>query len=282
MVPLVLLFALGVALTAYESSARVRVDDYVRALRGAHEAHRAADAHLINADRALGVAAQHGHPVVTSQAVQVPASMPEQASMPTVPLMPPPAPMPIPASVPVMPVPAPAPMPAPPVQAGPPAVVEALKRAAQVAVDAGMDHLVAATVANQQAAQDTAAAAKHAKTQAERQAAADSSVKVLDREKRIAAALSNLGVGQCGVRSYSNVTPQVKDAILAALHADGMTVTGDNPWDVDTQQADVKLRAVWDPDTQVLRLIVTASAIYAPCAVIWERIEPKLRGLIGS
>jgi hypothetical protein len=77
------------------------------------------------------------------------------------------------------------------------------------------------------------------------------------------------------------VTPQVRDAILAKLHAEGMTVTGDNPWDVNTQVAGVKLRAAWDPRTQMLKLIVSASALYAPCAVIWERIDPVLRDIIG-
>ena len=60
-----------------------------------------------------------------------------------------------------------------------------------------------------------------------------------------------------------------------------MTVTGDNPWDIDTQVAGVKLRAAWDPRALVLRLIETASALYAPCGVIWDRIDPKLRGIIG-
>jgi hypothetical protein len=136
-------------------------------------------------------------------------------------------------------------------------------------------------VANQQAAQSTAAAAKSSRTAAERRAAADSAAKVLERGKKIEEALASLGVGQCGARSYPRVTPQIKDAILAKLHAEGMTVTGDNPWDVDTKLAGVKLHAVWDPKAQVLRLIVTASAFYASCEMIWERIDPKLRGIIG-
>ena len=72
-----------------------------------------------------------------------------------------------------------------------------------------------------------------------------------------------------------------QDLILAKLHGDGMTVTGDNPWDIETHQADVKLRAVWDGKTQVLKLIVASSAAWAPCSVIWDRIEPKLREVIG-
>ena len=83
------------------------------------------------------------------------------------------------------------------------------------------------------------------------------------------------------MRTYPNVTRQVRDALLTKLHAEGMAVTGDDPWDIDTQMAGVKLRAVWDPRTQVLRLIVTSSAIYATCEMIWARLEPKLRDVIG-
>jgi hypothetical protein len=142
--------------------------------------------------------------------------------------------------------------------------------------------VITATVANQQAAQSTAEAGRIAQTSAERGAVVDSAARVLAREKRIAEALANLGVGQCGLRSYPHVTSQIRDAILDKLHAEGMTVTGENPWDIDTQVAGVKLRAVWDPGTEVLRLIVTASSILAPCAVIWGRIEPAIRGIIGS
>jgi hypothetical protein len=161
-------------------------------------------------------------------------------------------------------------------------VTDALLRAAQVAADAAVDHVLTATTANQQAAQSTVDAARSAQTAAQRGAAADSAAKVLERGKKIEEALASLGVGQCGVRSYPYVTPQVRDAILAKLHAEGMTVTGNNPWDVDTQLFGVKLRAVWDPRAQVLKLIVTASAAFAPCGVIWERIESKLRDLIGA
>jgi len=151
-----------------------------------------------------------------------------------------------------------------------------------VAADAGVDHAIAASAANQQAAQSTAEAARSAKTAAERQAAVDSAARVIERGKKIEEALARLGVGQCGVRSYPHVTVQVRDALLAKLHAEGMTVTGDNPWDIDTQLAGVKLRAVWDSKAQALKLIVTSSAFYASCGMIWERIDPILKGIVGE
>lgn len=251
--PLIFL-SLGVgvlALYGFSSPARARIDDYLHALRAAHEAHRAADAHLSNANKAAVTAAQH-----------VRASMHGQPPVQDVSPLAPALASPSPASV-------------------APVVVDT-NAAAQVTASRGVDHAIAATVANQRAAQSTANAARIAQTGAERGAVADSAVKVLERGRMIEEALANLGVGQCGGRSYSRVTPQVRVAILEKLHAEGMTVTGKDPWDIDTQQAGVKLRAVWDPGTQVLKLIVTASALLAPCAVIWDRIDRALRGIIGQ
>lgn len=201
---LLILLALGLGAYGLSSSVRSRVNDYVRALRAAHEAHREADIHLANAK-------------------QAPAQ-----------------------------------------------------------VDSRIDAAIAATAANQRAAQNTADAARMAQTEVERSLAADSAAKVLEREKRIEEALSSLGVGQCGVRSYERVTSQIKDTLLRKLHAEGMTVTGDDPWDIDTQISGVKLRAVWDPKRQVLKLIVTASSLLVPCGVIWQRIDGALRSIIGS
>jgi outer membrane biosynthesis protein TonB len=282
MIPLLLLaLGLGAALTAYEFSphARARIDDYARVIREAHEAHRAADVHLSNANTAATVAAQHEQ--AAQQQQQQPQPVPPQA-IPIPPQVQPPQVQPPQVQPPQVQPPQVQP---PQPQVPPPSpqdVANAHANAGQVATDAGVDHAVAATEANQEAARKTAEAAQKAKTEAERIAAAQSAAKVLEREKKIAAALARLGVGECGVRSYGRVTAQKKDALLAKLHGEGMVVTGDNPWDIDTHQADVKLRAVWDPKAQVLKLIVVSSAAWAPCSAIWERIEPKLREVLGS
>ncbi len=109
---------------------------------------------------------------------------------------------------------------------------------------------------------------------------------MLERERRIAQALANLGVGQCGVRIFSRVTPQITRQLLTRLHAEGMAVVGDNPWNIDTHQYDVKLRAVWDPKAQVLKLIVTTGAGgYAglvTCDKIWAEIDPIMKGVLGG
>jgi hypothetical protein len=168
-------------------------------------------------------------------------------------------------------------------------IADAHANASQVATDAGVDHAVAATEANQEAARKTAEAAQKAKTEAERAAAAASAAKVLEREKQIAAAWANFGVGQCGARPYPGVTARVRDTLLAKLHEKGMTVTGNNPWVIETHEYGVRLRAVWDPKTLLLKLIVTAGkgspAAWGlhtvTCEDIWDKIDPILKEVIG-
>jgi hypothetical protein len=142
--------------------------------------------------------------------------------------------------------------------------------------------LAQANASNQKAAQDTATAAGTAKTPQQQQDAKASANQVVDREARIAEALAHLGVGACGVKTYPRVTQQVIDKLLAKLNASGMTVTGDNPWDVDAgaERLHVKLRAVWDPKAQVLKLIVTA-AVKGLCATIWQQLDPIMKDVIG-
>jgi hypothetical protein len=275
MIPLVLLaLGIGVALTAYETSARVRscADDYVRAIRGAHAAHRAADFHLSDVNVAAVVAAQHAQAAASVQhaAQVVPAAQHAQtaaaAAQASAPL-PPPVPMPVPM---------------PPAQA----LADAHAEASQIAIDVGVDRTVAAMEANQAAAQSTADAAKSAKTADERIAAAQSAARVLAREKVIAAALVNFGIGQCGIHAYAHVSARVTDLLLTRLHEEGMIVTGDNPWNIETHQYDVKLRAIWDPKGQTLKLIVTAGkggyAGLVTCDEIWGKIDPIVKGLISA
>ena len=205
MIPLlVIALALGAAALTYEVSPKARewIDVYVRAIRGAHAAHRAADEHL-------SVASTTPDPVTAAE------------------------------------------------------------RAHE------------AKTANQQAAKDTAEAAEAARTEEQREAARESAAKVVEREGKIA----KLGVGQCDVRTYLKVAAKDKNALLAKLNAEGMKVTGSNPWDIDTGQHDVKLRAAWNPKTNVLKIIVTAGKGgflgLVTCEAIWERIDPKVKEVVG-
>jgi hypothetical protein len=265
-----LFFALGLgvaAFVAYELSPKfhLRVDDYARAIKAAHAAHVEADAHLANADAATVAADQHAQ--AADVARQLPPTPPTPPSPPS-----PQAPPPPPPSVPV------------------PTTADAHDKAAQTAADAATDHAAAGQAAHQEAAKKTAEAGKLATTPAERQEVAQSAAKVLEREKRIARAFANLGVGQCGVRTYSHVTEQVTKQLLNRLHVEGMTVSGDNPWDIDTHQYDVRLRAVWDPKALVLKLIVTTGKgseafggfHIVTCDDIWDKIDPIMKDVTGG
>jgi hypothetical protein len=167
-------------------------------------------------------------------------------------------------------------------------LADAHANAAQVATDVGVDRAVAATEANQEAARKTAEAAQKAKTDAERAAVAQSAAKVLEREKQIAAMYASLGAGQCEARVYTRVTAQITEALLARLHAAGMTVTGNNPWNVDAHESSVKLRAAWNPAQQTLKVIVTTGAggllkgepPSLVCPEVWKRIDPIMKELI--
>jgi hypothetical protein len=269
-----LFIALGLgAVAAYEFSARTHtwVDEHARVLRDALIAHRVADAHLSAARAAEhpAIAVQHAHAATTANrmAAQKTAVAAETAKT--------------------------EPQRAAAVKSATlvlvredeiaDTVTDAHLGAAATTTDPidAVEHVHEAAVANQASAQKAATAAVAAQTEQQRTAAAQSAAKVVDRENKIAAASAKFGAGQCGVRLYSGVTSQKKDTLLAKLHGEGMTVTGDNPWDIDTHTAEVKLRAAWDSKMLVLKLIVASSAIYAPCSVIWDWIEPKLREVIG-
>jgi pyruvate dehydrogenase E2 component (dihydrolipoamide acetyltransferase) len=263
-IPLVLLAVLGLGLAITAAS-----DTYARATRAA-AAHTEADARLASASAAASVASQQMLAAISAQQAAALAAPP-----PSTIVVAPPAPAPVPPPTPAVAPPSPSPSQA----------ADAHADAAQLSVDAAVEHAVAATQANQAAAQSTADMAKSAKTAEEKAAAAASAAAVLERERKIAA----LGVGQCGIRSYARVNSRVKDQLIAKLHAAGMSVTGTNPWDIETHKYGVRLRAVWSPTEEVLKLIVTTGkgAEVIPflknvtCDDIWDEIDPILKQVIG-
>lgn len=252
MIPLLFLaLGLGIALTAYEFSPRAH--QWGESIRSAIASHQTADAYLqAGSDAAAAhqqalqqVSAQQQAANETAQQPTIPRSRADQEKAKAVAQM-----------------------------------YGAAKSIASTAEDfftTAVQHLNDAAAANRSAAADTAAAAQTAKTDQQKSVAADSAAVVDDRREKIKAALASLGVGQCDVHTYPRMTEGTKNALLDKLHGAGMTVTGDNPWSIDTHEHDVKLRAVWDPQAQILRLIVTSSAWYVPCAKIWEKIDPILK-----
>ncbi len=85
--------------------------------------------------------------------------------------------------------------------------------------------------------------------------------------------------GKCGQHCYSNIDRAKIDEILDALKKNGCTVTGDNPWDVDTHKYGIKLRGTWDEKTSTLCIIVTDKDWYVPCSKIWDYIDPLIHNI---
>lgn len=258
MIPLLIIaLGIGTALALYDVSPRARAGTqaFIRAIRGADEAHQSADAEL----RSASAAAQHAQQAAAAaqQAAEAARQIQEaaaawqasQGAPPTV---------------------------IPPTEEIPPAATEA-----EDAADAAVDHAAAATEHNQAAAQNTTTAAANAQTEDERRAVAASAAKVVARQKEIAAALASLGVGQCGVRTYPRVTERAKNDLLVRLREEGMSYAGNNPWNIDTRKYGVKLRAIWDPDAQAVKLIVTSGRGgylgLVTCEEIWKEIDPIMR-----
>ncbi len=88
-------------------------------------------------------------------------------------------------------------------------------------------------------------------------------------------------MGECGTHHYGNMTRQKVDAIIMELQDHGATVTGDNPWDVDTNQYSVKLRREWSEPTSTLAVTVTSKDWYVPCQKVWERIDELMHHIEG-
>jgi hypothetical protein len=224
-------------------------------------------------------------PVVHPPVVQPPVVQPPVVQQPVVqpPVVQPPVVQPPVVQPPVVVQPS---EPAPVAPTPAPNIADAQANAADIAADAAIDQAADAITANQNAAKNTADAAKNAQTEAQRREAAQSAAKVLEREKQIAEALKSLGFGQCGVRTYYDITERAKNAVLVKLRAEGMVATGDNPWNIDTRQYGVKLRAVWDPGKREVKVIVvTGKGGYAglvTCEEIWKKISPIMKGVVGG
>lgn len=88
-----------------------------------------------------------------------------------------------------------------------------------------------------------------------------------------------MSTGKCGEHYYENITHVKIDQIIDALKKNGSTVSGNNPWDVDTNKFGIKLRGTWNEGSSTLILIVTDKDFYIPCAKIWETIDPMIQSI---
>jgi hypothetical protein len=97
-------------------------------------------------------------------------------------------------------------------------------------------------------------------------------------------ALSRPGVpdgGNCGTHSYGNIDQTKIDAIITQLKSNGATVSGNNPWDVDTRNHGVKLQGAWSKKTSKLSVAVIDRNWYVPCTKIWDTVDPLIHYIQG-
>ncbi len=81
----------------------------------------------------------------------------------------------------------------------------------------------------------------------------------------------------CGTRTYDNIDKPRVDTILNGLASHGSLVTGNNPWDVATNNHGVRLRGEWNQETSKLTITVTDADWYVARRKIWENIESLMR-----
>jgi hypothetical protein len=81
----------------------------------------------------------------------------------------------------------------------------------------------------------------------------------------------------CGTRNYDNINRAKVESILNELIAHGSMITGNNPWDIDTQKHGVMLRGAWNEATLTLSITVTDADWYVPRKAIWENIDSLMR-----
>ncbi len=82
------------------------------------------------------------------------------------------------------------------------------------------------------------------------------------------------GQGLCGMHTCPNYTMDKINALIKEMQQHGITVTGNNPWQIDTHQYSIKLCAFFDAGSGVLTYLVTDKSWIVPCSKIWDTIDP--------
>lgn len=85
--------------------------------------------------------------------------------------------------------------------------------------------------------------------------------------------------GGCGAKMYYAVTVDRMNKILQQLVDEGATITGNNPWSVDTHNHGVELKGTWYKAAQQLYVEVTDTGTLVPCDLVWTKLDSLLSGL---
>ena len=89
----------------------------------------------------------------------------------------------------------------------------------------------------------------------------------------------------CDPHIYKNVDKAHRDMLMSELGKAGATVTGSNPYDVDTHKSGVKLRAVYDEPGQTLTVSITdkpSVPFMDVCAKVWGSIDPAVNKVLST
>jgi hypothetical protein len=78
-------------------------------------------------------------------------------------------------------------------------------------------------------------------------------------------------------RHYGNISRQKVDAILRILKDNGATVSGQNPWEVNTHQAGVRLQGRLNEAGSSLEVRVVDSDWYVSYSMVWQKIDELIR-----
>jgi len=78
------------------------------------------------------------------------------------------------------------------------------------------------------------------------------------------------------VHTYNNINKDNVDTILRELSTHGSTITGSNPWIVNTHKHGVTLHGIWDEAMLTLTITITGADWYVPRKTVWENIDPLM------
>ena len=76
-----------------------------------------------------------------------------------------------------------------------------------------------------------------------------------------------------GTHFYENITRAKVETIITALADHGSSVTGNNPWSIDTKKHGVRLQGEWNEEASILEITVTHADWYVPSKTLWENID---------
>jgi hypothetical protein len=82
-------------------------------------------------------------------------------------------------------------------------------------------------------------------------------------------------IGAEDSKTYGPFTEGQAQAMLAKVRGQGMTVTGNNPWHVDTNTHGVKFDASYDGTSITIK--ITGANFYVSNAKVWDKLDPMMQ-----